>query len=725
MKNLIIILFAIVNVSAATRYVNLNIDTNTGRIYPNSAAVLPTGASNSISIASEFAKKRDITHFGATSGGADDTAAIQRAVNAARSDGAIGAIVYIPDGTYTTTDSITNLIGSIVIQGNGRYNSTILRTGTNTSPIFSFGDGTNFWSSWGVMNLTINGGNVAPAVYAKFMVHGGLRDVRVDNAIYGVNFDTSPANWVMESVFSGFPNVTNVAVTGRQASGHTIFNNYFATIATGIDLVDESNGLRIENNNFEYNDRAIVLRKGPSTGFLSTKIESNYFENSTNCFSIGEVGSGIAPKNVMVIGNTFAGAGNNPVIIHQAAGLTLLGNTFGVPLTIVSNVTSLVLMNNTYNGLTNNAASYQSFEDLGQINLNGDTVIARTSAGALAYFGSLGINTIPVAPITIKSPTQAVGSHKGLVLLSSDNVAAEKGGGIAFGGLYSGTNSADWVEIEGLKINSLDGELGGYFRVNLRDAAGNWFTNVLYLDATNIFYQGNALRPVSAGANITLSTNGSGVVSIASAHNLTTGAGITNIGSVLIANLLAGANITLSTGANGGITITGTGGSGGATNELFVNGVSITGANLTNTAGITWSVNGTNVSAALNITTNNVVKGRFPAMWFAVLDDNTTVTAGAIKKTIRAPCAFTVGVIRASVVTASSSGVVTIDINESGSTILSTKLTIDASEKTSVTAATPYVVSDSSIADDAEITIDIDTAGTDAAGLIIEIYEAP
>lgn len=49
--------------------------------------------------------------------------------------------------------------------------------------------------------------------------------------------------------------------------------------------------------------------------------------------------------------------------------------------------------------------------------------------------------------------------------------------------------------------------------------------------------------------------------------------------------------------------------------------------------------------------------------------------------------------------------------------MLSTKLTIDVGEKTSTTAAIPPVISDSSLADDEEITVDIDIAGTGAKGL--------
>lgn len=105
----------------------------------------------------------------------------------------------------------------------------------------------------------------------------------------------------------------------------------------------------------------------------------------------------------------------------------------------------------------------------------------------------------------------------------------------------------------------------------------------------------------------------------------------------------------------------------------------------------------------------------------AVGDETTAITTGAAKVTFRMPYAFTVTAVRASLTAASSSGTPTVDINEAGTSILSTKLTIDASEKTSTTAATAAVISDSSLADDAEMTIDVDTAGTDAAGLKVYI----
>ena len=105
----------------------------------------------------------------------------------------------------------------------------------------------------------------------------------------------------------------------------------------------------------------------------------------------------------------------------------------------------------------------------------------------------------------------------------------------------------------------------------------------------------------------------------------------------------------------------------------------------------------------------------------ACSDQTTDITTGTAKVTFRMPYAMTLTAVRASLNTASSSGTPTIDINEGGTTILSTKITIDVSETTSTTAAAAPVISDASLADDAEITIDIDVAGTGAKGLVVTL----
>lgn len=107
----------------------------------------------------------------------------------------------------------------------------------------------------------------------------------------------------------------------------------------------------------------------------------------------------------------------------------------------------------------------------------------------------------------------------------------------------------------------------------------------------------------------------------------------------------------------------------------------------------------------------------------AASDETTILSTGTIKTTFRIPYAFTVTGVRASLTTAGTgAALVTVDINDSGTTILSTKITIDATEKTSTTAATAPVISDSALGDDAEITVDIDTIDTDNVATGLKIY---
>jgi hypothetical protein len=107
----------------------------------------------------------------------------------------------------------------------------------------------------------------------------------------------------------------------------------------------------------------------------------------------------------------------------------------------------------------------------------------------------------------------------------------------------------------------------------------------------------------------------------------------------------------------------------------------------------------------------------------AASDETTALTTGTAKVTFRMPHAMTLTSVRASLTTAQASGsIFTVDINQSGSSVLGTKLTIDNTEKTSVTAATAATITTSALTDDAEITIDIDQIGNGTAtGLKITI----
>jgi hypothetical protein len=117
----------------------------------------------------------------------------------------------------------------------------------------------------------------------------------------------------------------------------------------------------------------------------------------------------------------------------------------------------------------------------------------------------------------------------------------------------------------------------------------------------------------------------------------------------------------------------------------------------------------------------------------ACSDETTALTTGTNKAVFRMPYAFTVTAVRASLTTAGTgANLVTVDINEDTTaggvtpvSILTTPITIDATEKTSTTAATQPVIGGAGpdLANDAQITIDIDQidSGGVSAGLKVTI----
>lgn len=106
------------------------------------------------------------------------------------------------------------------------------------------------------------------------------------------------------------------------------------------------------------------------------------------------------------------------------------------------------------------------------------------------------------------------------------------------------------------------------------------------------------------------------------------------------------------------------------------------------------------------------------ALIIACSDEATPLTTGTAKVTFRMPYAMTLSSngVRGNLKVAQTSGsIFTADINKNGTSILSTKLTIDNGGKTSTTAATAAVISTVTLADDDEITVDIDQIGDGTA----------
>jgi len=108
----------------------------------------------------------------------------------------------------------------------------------------------------------------------------------------------------------------------------------------------------------------------------------------------------------------------------------------------------------------------------------------------------------------------------------------------------------------------------------------------------------------------------------------------------------------------------------------------------------------------------------------ACSDESTALTTGSAKVSFRMPYAFVLtageGGMRASCNQAPTGAILTVDVNEAGSTILSTKLTIAIGSTTSVGGTAP-VISDVNLADNALMTIDIDQIGSSNPGTGLKV----
>jgi hypothetical protein len=106
----------------------------------------------------------------------------------------------------------------------------------------------------------------------------------------------------------------------------------------------------------------------------------------------------------------------------------------------------------------------------------------------------------------------------------------------------------------------------------------------------------------------------------------------------------------------------------------------------------------------------------------ACSDETSHLSTGTAKVTFRMPYAMSLTSVRLNVNTAPAGSALVVNIKEGGTTIFSTKPQIDATGKTSVGSGTPAVISDASLASDAEITIDIDQIGSTIAGKGLKVW---
>lgn len=236
------------------------------------------------------------------------------------------------------------------------------------------------------------------------------------------------------------------------------------------------------------------------------------------------------------------------------------------------------------------------------------------------------------------------------------------------------------------------------------------------------------LPTANGGTNLT-SFTANGAVYATSTSALTTGTlptasggtGLTSFtsGGAMYAtstSVLTTGTLPVTAGGTGSTTSTGTAGSA----VVLATSPSIASPTFTGTPVAPTAADNTNTT---QVATTAFVFAREQHITIALSDETTSITTGTAKVTWRAPYAMTLTrVPRLSLATAGTSQATIVDINEAGVSVFSTRPQLDANAKTSVGSTVTPVLSDTAIADDAEITFDIDQVGTGAKGLKVTIY---
>lgn len=111
------------------------------------------------------------------------------------------------------------------------------------------------------------------------------------------------------------------------------------------------------------------------------------------------------------------------------------------------------------------------------------------------------------------------------------------------------------------------------------------------------------------------------------------------------------------------------------------------------------------------------------AIIIAASDEGTALTTGTGKVTFHMPYAFTLTDIKATVGTAPTDASLIADVNDGGTSIMTTnKLTIETGEFSTETATTGPTLTDTALAENAVISVDIDQIGSTIAGAGLKVY---
>jgi hypothetical protein len=284
--------FEVVKVTARTDDLMVIVRAQEGTIAlpfsANSRFELRVTAASIVDIKNELRDTVSVKDFGAVGNGiADDTAAIQAAVNAAE---LVSGCVYFPAGTYlvgtftTALDSGTNcavlLNGDLTIDGCGTISSA---TGSVSNSIFGI-DGTS-----GAISLTLK--NVKFAGSARYRAVTMTASAVADSVVID-GVETERQSIVLSGDYNNKINVRNCYVGKTITAATAVSPTITVTIAAGSARHPE---YIVENNTVvggteNASTGLFVIHGMPANGLCKGNSALNVGNSTTECFDIDNIG---------------------------------------------------------------------------------------------------------------------------------------------------------------------------------------------------------------------------------------------------------------------------------------------------------------------------------------------------------------------------------------------------------------------------------------------------
>jgi hypothetical protein len=293
----------------------------------NAASVLynegGTGAVNR-NAEQKFQETLSVTDFGAVGNGlVDDTAAVQNAINAASTT---GAVLYFPAGTYNVLSTSANALtalSNVKLQGVKGVTTIFLTSATTDTAIIG---SSSLVNNFLIDSIIFDGNKSIVSAYDVYCV-------KFDNINWFQATNSTFQNSTMDGILLGITTLAknalidtcifqNIGVSAIGANGVRVYNN---------------EGLVINNCDF-YNFIVSAIDTNPTAvEDLQTNvvITNNYIENDSVNWLAGISSISLLNDRTLVQGNTIIGGGSGgQIVVHDypsgrsVRDYRILGNSF-------------------------------------------------------------------------------------------------------------------------------------------------------------------------------------------------------------------------------------------------------------------------------------------------------------------------------------------------------------------------------------------------------------